>query len=360
MNHLPSQAMSRSKQQAGLSLVELMIAITLGLIVLTAILAVFGQNSRSFRQTETVAHMQDSARFAMDSLARDLSMAGYYGGVYGTSNIAALTTAPSNDCGAADTSTSPATPWAFRLQRRVEFRNHLSATSVSSAFPCLGTATTPVAADTDIVAIRRVAGQATADIASGSTVQLRAGQFYLKTNGTVGSLIHNGNSASYTMASSTDVPLQAPVAFWKYLPRVYFIRSYAETPGDGIPALCRMELQQVASASMAVECLADGVENLQIEWGLDVDNDCVVDTYTSNPGADALAQTAITARLWLLVRSTDIDGGYRDDKTFDFGDYQRTQAQADTFHRRVYSTTVQLRNPVGDLGPCTGPVAATR
>ncbi len=349
--------MSRAARQAGLSLVELMIAVTLGLIVLTAILAVFSQNSRSFRQTETVARMQDSARFALDSLARDLSMAGYYGGMYGAADIATPGTAPSNDCGVADNSTSPATPWAFRLRRRVEFRNHSSTTAVGSAFPCLGGATTPVAADTDIVAIRRVAGQATAELASGSSVNLRAGHFYLKTNGTVGSLIHNGNSSSYALASSTDQPLQAPVAFWKYLPRVYFIRSYADTPGDGIPALCRMELQQVANASMAVECLADGVENLQVEWGLDADNDCVVDTYTSNPGADALADTAITARLWLLVRSTDVDGGYTDDKTFDFGDYQRADAEADAFHRRVYSTTVQLRNPVGDRGPCSSPAS---
>lgn len=350
--------MSSLHRQQGLSLVELMIAVTLGLIVLTAILAVFSQNSRSFRQTETVARMQDSARFALDSLARDLSMAGYYGGMYGAASIAGLTAAPANDCGAADSSTSPATPWAFRLGRRVEFRNQGSTTPVATAFPCLGTATTPVAADTDIVAIRRVAGQATAELASGSTAQLRAGQFYLKTNGTVGSLIHNGSSGNYALASSTDQPLQAPVSFWKYLPRVYFIRSYADTPGDGIPALCRMELQQVANATMAVECLADGVENLQIEWGLDADNDCVVDTYTSSPGADALAQTAITARLWLLVRSTDPDGGYTDDKHFDFGDYRRAAAQADAFHRRVYSTTVQLRNPVGDLGPCSGPAAA--
>ncbi|WP_295688114.1 PilW family protein [uncultured Nevskia sp.] len=353
-----SRSMIARTTQRGLSLVELMIAITLGLIVLVAILAVFSQNSRSFRQTETVAHMQDSARFALDSLARDLSMAGFYGGIYGASNITvAIGTQPTNDCGA--DATSPW--WAFKLQRRVEFRNHTSATTVSTAFPCLGTATTPVVANTDIVAIRRVAGQATADISSGSSVQLRAGNFYLKTNGTVGSLIQNGNSATYQMSTSTDAPLQAPVTFWKYQPRVYFIRSYAETVGDGIPALCRMELQQVAGASMAVECLADGVENLQIEWGLDSDNDCVVDTYTSNPDADALAQTAITARIWLLVRSTDIDGGYTDDKTFNFGDYQRTQAQADSFHRRVYSTTVQLRTPVGDLGPCSASTAgATR
>lgn len=347
--------MSVGAQQRGLSLVELMIAVTLGLIVLAAILAVFSQNNRSFRQSDAVARMQDSARFALDTLARDLAMAGYYGGMYGAANIAPFTTAPGNDCGSADASTSPATPWAYQLRRRVEFRNHSETTAVGSRFPCLGASSTPVAANTDIVAIRRVAGQVTAEIATGATVKLRAHHFYLKTNGTVGSLIHNGSSATFSLSTSTAEPLQAPVSFWKYVPRLYFVRSYAETAGDGVPALCRMELQHEANAAMAVECLADGVENLQIEWGLDSDNDCVVDTYTSTPDADALAQTAITARVWILVRTTDPDGGYRDQKTFDFGDFETSAAAADAFHRRVYSTTVQLRNPVGDLGPCSGP-----
>ncbi len=351
--------MSVAGQQRGLSLVELMIAVTLGLIVLAAILAVFNQNSRSFRQTDAVARMQDSARFALDTLARDLAMAGYYGGLYGAAGIVPISRAPTLDCGSADSSTSPATPWAFQLRRRVEFRNQRSAVTVASAFPCLGGSSTPVAPDTDIVAIRRVAGQVTAEIAAGGSVQLRPYQVYLKTNGTVGSLIQNGSSASFSLSTSTVEPLQAPMSFWKYVPRLYFIRSYAETPGDGVPALCRMELQHVASPTMAVECLADGVENLQLEWGLDSDNDCVVDTYTSSPDADALAQTAITARVWILVRSTEPEGGYRDDKTFEFGDYETAAGRADAFHRRVYSTTVQLRNPVGDLGPCTGPSSLT-
>lgn len=344
------------KTQRGLSLVELMIAITLGLIVLAALLGVFSQNNRSFRQNDALSQMQDSARFALDSLARDLSMAGFYGGMYGASNIPPFTVPLTRDCGDADTGTIPATPWAYLVKRRVEFRNHQSSIAIATAFNCLGQTDTPVAANTDIVVIRRVAGQATADLTSGSLAKLRPNNVYLKTNGTAGSIVHNGNSTDFAMSASTDAPLQAPVTFYKYVPRVYFIRSYSQTATDGIPSLCRMELQQVATPTMAVECLADGVENLQIEWGLDLTNDCVVDTYTSNPGdADTLAQFAITARIWLLVRTTQTDGGYTDAKTFDFADYKTTTPLSGAYHRRVFSTTVQLRNPIGDNGPCTGP-----
>jgi Tfp pilus assembly protein PilW len=347
--------MSRHVQklhQQGLSLVELMIAITLGLIVLASLVGLFTQNSRSFRQNDALAEAQDSARFALDALARDISMAGYYGGMYGSSGIDPYVTPFSPDCGTPDSSTTPATPWVFRLASRVEFRNQLSTDSVSTVFPCLGQSTTPVASNTDIVAIRRVAGQATADLASGNSATLRANNFYLKTNGTVGSMIHNGSSAVFPLSTDTNKPLQAPVAFYKYLPRIYFIRTYSQVATDGIPTLCRMELQQTAAGGLAVECLADGVENMQIEWGLDVDNDCNVDTYTSSPTADQLAQTAITARIWLLVRTTQLDGGYTDAKTFNFADFSTTAALTAGYHRRVYSTTVQLRNPIANNGPC--------
>jgi len=340
-------------RQRGLSLIELMIAITLGLIVLAALLGLFVQSRSSFRQNDALAEMQDSARFGLDTMARDLSMAGFYGGLYGYSAIVPYTVAPSPDCGAPDLTASPSIPWAFQVSKRVEFRNHLSSVSVASAFPCLGQSNTPVAANTDIVAVRRVAGQSTASIISGNTANAAANTFYLKTNGTVGSIIHNGGNSVITLSTSTDIPLQAPLALYKYMARVYFIRSYSQTPADGIPTLCRMELQQVSSSSMSVECLAEGVENMQIEWGLDLDNDCVVDTYTSSPSATQLAQSAITARIWLLVRTTQTDGGFNDQKVFNFADYSNTSALAAGFHRRVYSTTVQLRNPIADNGPCT-------
>ncbi len=349
---------ARKDAQRGLSLIELMISITLGLVVLAALLGVFTQNSRSFRQNDAVAQMQDSARFALDTLARDISMAGFYGGMYGASNVvlSATATTPTPDCGALDTTTGVA--WAYQLKRRVEFRNHTAGGAVASQFPCLGQSTTPVAADTDVLAIRRVAGQPTADLtlASATSANVRANNFYLKTNGTAGSIVRNGGSAAYTLSTGVaDAPALAPMTFYKYVPRVYFIRSYSQVSADAIPTLCRMELQQDANPSMQVECLADGVENLQVEWGLDLDNDCVVDTYTSNPDADQLAQFAITARIWLLVRTTQIDAGYSDPKTFSFGDYSTTAPLSGAYHRRVYSTTVQLRNPIGDNGPCSGP-----
>jgi Tfp pilus assembly protein PilW len=363
------------RHQHGLSLIELMISITLGLLILAALVAVFSQNSRSFKQNDSVAEMQDSARFALDSLSRDLSMAGYLGGVYTSANIvpssqsnlsnsSAQQTKLVTDCGSADAFTGIL--WFLQAATRIEFQDNISGTS-SSQFPCLSN----VQPNTDIVAIRRAAGQSKADlslVAGSLTPTLNANTFYLQTNGTEGTLIYTGNLSSspgaFTLQSGA-VPSSLPMSFYKWVPRMYFIQNYAHSPGDGIPALCRMELQAIAAPTMAAECLADGVQNLQIEWGLDTNNDCIPDEYpkTLQPGTAATSSTAavpgqlalaVTARIWLLVRAPAQEASYTDTKTYTFANVTVGPAN-DHYRRRLYTTTVQLRNPITTSTPCSLP-----
>jgi type IV pilus assembly protein PilW len=51
----------------------------------------------------------------------------------------------------------------------------------------------------------------------------------------------------------------------------------------------------------------------------------------------------VTARIFLLVRSINPVTGYVNDKTYNLGS-KTIAAKNDAFYRRVYSTTVQLRN----------------
>lgn len=63
-------------RQSGLTLVELMIAMLLGLVVLGAVYTVFLGNTNTYRTNEAVARIQESARFAFELMARDLREAG--------------------------------------------------------------------------------------------------------------------------------------------------------------------------------------------------------------------------------------------------------------------------------------------
>lgn len=65
--HLPDER--------GVSLIELMIAMVLGLIVIGGVISLFVSNSQTYRATEALSHVQESARTAFELLARDIRQA---------------------------------------------------------------------------------------------------------------------------------------------------------------------------------------------------------------------------------------------------------------------------------------------
>lgn len=66
----------RPAQSKGLALVELMIAMTLGLVLIGAATAVMLSNSQSFRATRHIAQAQDNAKLGFELMARDIRQAG--------------------------------------------------------------------------------------------------------------------------------------------------------------------------------------------------------------------------------------------------------------------------------------------
>ncbi|MDR7091135.1 MULTISPECIES: PilW family protein [Cellvibrio] len=66
-------------RQAGLSLVELMIAIALGLVLMTGVVQVFLSSKTVFSTQQAMSRIQETGRLAVDFLARDIRMAAYYG-----------------------------------------------------------------------------------------------------------------------------------------------------------------------------------------------------------------------------------------------------------------------------------------
>ena len=63
----------------GLSLVELMVAITISLILLGGAVSLFVNNRINYQHNDNLSRLQENARFAMEFLVRDLRMAGYFG-----------------------------------------------------------------------------------------------------------------------------------------------------------------------------------------------------------------------------------------------------------------------------------------
>ena len=69
--------MSRKDQQTGFTLVELMIALVVGLILTSGVLQVYLSSKQAYRTNEALARIQEDSRLLSDMLGRNIRMAGY-------------------------------------------------------------------------------------------------------------------------------------------------------------------------------------------------------------------------------------------------------------------------------------------
>lgn len=309
-------------------MVELLIGMILSLVVGAAIVTTFVNNRQSFKQDENILRLQDDARHALREIAFDLSMAGHYADLLVPGSVVQdISLSIGTDCGPAGIAewmyqtTLPGTGESLSV---VALDNAGAATATAN-FSCISPG--EIQAGTDVVSIKRVAGARSAAPSAGSV--------YLRTNGTVGLLFRE------PMAGAPAVVVPAPSADWEYRPSIYYVRNFATTPADGIPTLCRKVLRGFGP-SMTTECLATGIENLQVEYGIDTTDDGNPDVFLTNPTIVQM-QDVVSARVFLLARTTEIDVGYENDKT-----YQLSNAPAytpnDEFHRHIFATTVTIQN----------------
>jgi len=71
--------MSRPSRSRGFSLVELMVAMALGLVIVGGVVSVLTANKRSYRANEGLAQVQEAARTAFELIARDVRQSGNTG-----------------------------------------------------------------------------------------------------------------------------------------------------------------------------------------------------------------------------------------------------------------------------------------
>lgn len=302
------------KFQKGLTLIELMVAMTIGLLVSLVVGTVFVQGSRAHAEDDRYVRMIENGRFALEQIARDLRMISFWGEMLDPAAIGTALVA-GEDCGTA----------AFDGATAIQFNNaHSSPATVQfniTANNC-PTVTGSVRASTSQLAIKHTSGV-------GLTAGAIDGVVYLRSNGTAGTFIDDAGT----------VAPPAGYRDWPYALSVYYI---SET--NGTPSLCRTQLSGLAlEAISSDECLATGIEQFHIQFGIDSDGDGAVNQYKANPTA-AEMPTALTARVYVLVRSESNDPAYTNSKTYHLGDLE-IAGGGDHFYRRVFSLTVKLRNP---------------
>jgi type IV pilus assembly protein PilW len=327
----------------------MMVAVLLGIIVTGAVIGMYLSTSRNFSQDERYALMQENGRYALRILAEDLSMVDFWGKMIALDAIFGAT-APTGDCATGTptggdgidllSDTSATTALLYN-------NNHAGGTSHFTPKAGCTAILDNQQANTDVLVVKRVEGVP-------ETAQVD-GVVYVRTNGVDGSYVDDADAGG-----PTNMP---PAGFsdWRYMPRIYFVRDFFETAGDGIPSLCRLDLIDDTGPAMGkltsppngtantdANCIAEGIEDFHIQFGIDTDFDGVANQYKSSPTL-AEMEAVVSARIFVLARSSNADPAHTDSKVFTLGDATVPadgNPFSDQFYRRVFSTTVMVRNTV--------------
>lgn len=356
-----------ASRQYGLTLVEVMVAMTIGIILLLALGTLFANSTRVFKVSDEFARMQENGAFALHAIGSDLRQAGFYGLITSTDVQMPVAIVVTDDCGA---------DWAVNVAQPLFGMHGLTDSAAHTALDCINAANF-ISTSTDrpsfILVVRGATG------ARVLPADLEVGTLYVQSDPNGGILFQGSQFASlgkpprrellsvpsaplYAPASGTLMdPIDAPI--YPYQSRAYYLRPCARPTGgtsdaplctatdDGgqpIPTLVRQEL---VGTRMRERAVAEGIEAVRILYGIDTNNDGVADPpLTETPTATQFAQV-VTVRVSLLVRSPRPSNGYSDaTRRYDLdGDGAAELNCADAglpcnYHRHVFTQTFQVRN----------------
>lgn len=309
-------AMCAASRQRGASLIELMVAMVIGLVILLAVSEVFVNNNRIRGEVERTGRQIENGVFALQVLEDDLSNAGFWGETtVATGGTPPLTVCPTLEADLTSAMGYPVQP---------------------GDGTCDG-AITNIKAGSESLAIRRAS---TCALGSPNCQAVNAALHYVQVescdkSGDVGEVQLALGAVGLTNQARDCITL-API--YRYLSRLYYVTDNDE--------LARMEMGTAGYESSGP--LVDGIEALHVSFGIDdVDGDGVVDSYTDAP-TNAQLGNVIAVRFWVVARNLQPTQGYIDGRDYQLGDLVYDPPAAFLNHKRqVYSTVVTLRNVAG-------------
>ena len=347
MPAFPSSRRAARRLARGVTLVELLVAIALGLFIVTALIALYVNVVRSNNEMSKTNQLIENGRFAMQILQEDVALAGFWGPI---EDLEA--TAVPNPCAA-----FPANWTADHILNTLAVP--VQGFQDGSPYSACGAGLASVVARSDVLFVTRA-----------STCTVGAG---CEGAGDTGPHIQVSNcrteptpEPSYFVATTAAMDARAtpirersclttaPAPRRKVVSNIYYVANNA----SGVPTLMRMS--HANGAYGAGQALVEGIEAFQAEFGIDdlgsnglpitATNpaDGNADRYqsctTATPCDLADLANVVSVKLHLLARNLEPTAGYSDTKAYTVGPLA-VPAANDTYKRHVFSTTVRLVNP---------------
>lgn len=332
------------KVQAGFSILEILIALSIGLFVIGGVLSIFVGVKTTTTDTASYGELQENARFAINSIKKDLSKQGFLGDfveVLSDDILGEVIDAPSGDCtgGGANNSTFP-------IDSDEQFRTLWGETVTNQSI--LGGCITDAKLGSDVIQVKRVLARPYTRIVDNTTTPVTLGA---ATTVTTGVYYFVATDRTAQIFKSATVPTLPNSRVWQYQHHIYYVKE--DTHGqETIPVLMKSSLNSGGTKELLFSPVVDGIEMIRFMYGIDTDADGIVNTFISagNMNDDYWDNDAnselIAVRVFVLARVSKEDAQYKNENTYQLGDFPYTVN--DGYRRLLLSTTVSLHNSVID------------
>lgn len=352
MRHSPRSPRTLSRRAGGFTVVELMVAMAISLLLLGGVVTLFTSSKTTYERVERLSRVQESGRFALDAIVRDVRSAGYLGCARPSTFVNTL-----NNAGAVAWNFSDAI-LGYDFQSGTTWLPALPGTMTTAASgPVNGSdalvlrvpasadtsatlrLTDKMAAPTSTLSIAPVGATDTAPVKVGDVVMLADCHAravfeitdYTKTTGVIDHQAIGGTPGNATNDLGHAFEMNSQLV------PIRTVAYYIGTSGG------RTGLWRIAGSGVAEE-LVEGIERMEMRFGVDTTGDRIADTYeTANSVGGANWGNVITVSIALLVRSPDEYGVDLDSKTYTLLDNTFT-APNDRHVRQIFATTATLRN----------------
>lgn len=317
---------ARLKGQSGLSLVELMVAVLIGLFLVFAVTVLIVQQSGTRDELDKTSGLVENGRYAIQLLSTDIEHAGFYGNYFPTSSTTYTVPDPCSTTLAnlGWDSSVPSVPVAI----------YGYAPASANPTTCSSTSLlTNYQPNTAILVVRRTG---TTAVAPAGVI---AGTVYLQSSQCATDSSRFVFSTSSFALKKKDCTSAAPI--YPYIVRIYYVSSCDVcSPSDGIPTL---KVVEFTGGSQSTLSLVEGIESMQLDYGIASSSTSLSPaSYTTTPASGDWSNV-VAVRINLLVRNTAPSASYTDTKTYALGGFGSVTPGGNYKHH-VFSELVRVIN----------------
>ena len=300
---------------AGLTLVELLVAMTIGLVLIVGATQVYVDSHAAYAVNETTARLQENARYALSVLEPDIRMSGYWGLTNRSDGIG-------GEAQPTDAQSALGAPAASTCGVNFPLLLGFPVQGTNDSYAATCAANSAAMANADTITVRR-ASTITVPPASAS------GPLRICSTRTSGVLV---TDITGTFCQGVDTRI------YNLIVNLYYVDQSSSQAG--VPSLRSKALNGPAACTAPASplpCFQDneiepGVEDLQVQYGVDLtggtgaasgaateylDAGAALTNLLTSPTAPA---QIVAVRIWLLVRSDSPESGFVDDRIYEYGD----------------------------------------